>query len=143
MYYTLRQAREDDFNFLYNLKVTCLKEYVAITYGWDDEYQLQLFTKRFDPSEIQIIAVDDHDVGNLSVEDSDDELYIAGIYLLPAWQKKGLGTSVIKDVLSAAAAREKGVWLQVLKVNPARRLYERLGFQIFEESETHLKLRWG
>jgi ribosomal protein S18 acetylase RimI-like enzyme len=142
MKYTLRQAREDDFEFLYNLKVTCLKEYVAATYGWDDEYQLQLFTKRFDPSEIQIIVVDDHDVGHLSVEDSDDELYIAGIYLLPAWQNQGLGTSVIEDVLSTAAGREKGGWLQVLRVNPARHLYERLGFQIFEETNTHFKMRW-
>ena len=142
MTYTLRTASEDDFKFLYNLKVACLKEYVAVTYGWDDEYQLQLFTKRFDPSEIQVIVVDDHDVGNLSVEDRDDELYIAGIYLLPAWQNRGLGTSVIEDVLSKAAGKEKGVHLQVLRVNPVLRLYERLGFQIYEETDTHFKMRW-
>ena len=142
MTYTLRTASEKDFEFLYNLKVTCLKEYVTATYGWDDEYQLQLFTKRFIPSEIQIIVVDDHDVGNLSVEDRDDELYIAGIYLLPTWQNQGLGTSVIEDVLLKAAGKEKGVRLQVLRVNPALRLYERLGFQTYEETDTHIKMRW-
>jgi len=143
MNYALRQAREDDFIFLYNLKVTCLKDYVAATYGWDDEYQLQRFTSYFDPSAMQIIVVDDHDVGHLSVEDSGDELYIAGIYLLPAWQNQGLGTSVLMDILTAAAGNEIGVYLQVLRVNPAVRLYERLGFAIFEETDTHFKMRWG
>jgi len=143
MNYALRQAREDDFIFLYNLKVTCLKDYVAATYGWDDEYQLQRFTSYFDPSTMQIIVVDDHDVGHLSVEDSGDELYIAGIYLLPAWQNQGLGTSVLMDILTAAAGSEIGVYLQVLRVNPAVRLYERLGFAIFEETDTHFKMRWG
>ena len=142
MTYTLRPASEEDFHFLYDLKVACLKEYVTATYGWDEAYQRRLFAKRFDPSAMQIIVVDDRDVGQLSVEDSADELYIAGVYLLPAWQNQGLGTTVIENVLSTAAAREKGVHLQVLRVNPALRLYERLGFTIFEETDTHFKMRW-
>ena len=32
--------------------------------------------------------------------------------------------------------------ITVLKVNPARRLYERLGFAIVGETETHYLMRW-
>lgn len=38
-------------------------------------------------------------------------------------------------VIREAGARP--VWLQVLKVNPARALYERLGFRVVGQSDTH------
>ncbi|MGB3712970.1 MAG: GNAT family N-acetyltransferase [Candidatus Promineifilaceae bacterium] len=70
-----------------------------------------------------------------------DELFLAGIYLSPEWQNQGLGAVIIGDVLASAKARGQRVSLQVLKVNPARRLYERLGFSIFAETDTHFKMR--
>jgi len=141
MIYTLRPATIKDFDFLYHLKVACLKEYVDAAYGWDEEYQRQLFTDRFDPSTTQIIVVDGQVVGQLSVEEKEEELYIAGLYISPRWQNQGLGTSIIEDVVSAAIDQELGVRLQVLRVNPAHRLYERLGFEIYEETDTHFKMR--
>lgn len=140
MKYALRQAGDDDYEFLYDLKVACLKDYVIATWGWDEEYQQQRFADFFNPTDIQIIVVEGQDVGQLSVADKSDELYIAGIYLSPKWQNQGLGTEIIGDVLTIAKARGQQVNLQVLKVNPARRLYERLGFSIFAETDTHFKM---
>jgi ribosomal protein S18 acetylase RimI-like enzyme len=141
MKYALRPATKDDYEFLYDLKVTCLKDYVAATWGWDEEYQQQRFTSFFDPANIQIIVVNGQDAGQLSVEDMGDELYIAGIYLSPKWQDQGLGTAIIGDLLASAKTLGKQVSLQVLKVNPARQLYERLGFSVFAETDTHFKMR--
>jgi ribosomal protein S18 acetylase RimI-like enzyme len=141
MKYTLRPATSNDYDFLYELKVACLKEYVAATWGWDEAYQQQRFTNFFDPAAIQIIGVDGQNIGQLSVEDMGGELFLSGIYLSPEWQNQGLGTEIIKDVLSTAKASGQQVSLQVLKVNPARRLYERLGFSIFAETDTHFKMR--
>ncbi|MGB3712971.1 MAG: hypothetical protein WA996_00930 [Candidatus Promineifilaceae bacterium] len=67
MKYTLRKVTSDDYEFLYDLKVACLKEYVAATWGWDEEYQQQRFAGFFDPTVIQIIVVDGLDVGQISV----------------------------------------------------------------------------
>jgi hypothetical protein len=41
--YQLRPATAADYDFLYQLKVAALKEYVAATWGWDEAYQRQHF----------------------------------------------------------------------------------------------------
>jgi ribosomal protein S18 acetylase RimI-like enzyme len=52
------------------------------------------------------------------------------------------GTAVMRRVLAEAASRGLPVTLQVLKANEgARRLYERLGFQVTGQVEHHLRMR--
>lgn len=55
----------------------------------------------------------------------------------PDHQGRGLGTELLRRVLARADARRLPVRLQVLKGNPARRLYRRLGFVDAAETETH------
>jgi ribosomal protein S18 acetylase RimI-like enzyme len=40
---------------------------------------------------------------------------------------------IIKDLLQEARQKMKAVRLRVLKINPAKNLYERLGFVVIEE----------
>ena len=63
------------------------------------------------------------------------------IEILPEYQNRGVGSAVIRDVLAQAQAEGLPVGLQVLKVNPARRLYERLGFNVVGETATHYLMR--
>ena len=135
--YNLKRANYADYDFLYRLKVSCLKEYVATTWGWDEEFQRNHFQEHFDPAKIQIIVVDGQDVGELSVRDGGSEVFLDGIYIMPDYQRRGLGTTIINDVLERARSSKKPLNLQVLKVNPARRLYERLGFKVVDENESH------
>jgi len=139
--YTLRPSTDEDFDFLYDLKVACLKEYVAAAFGWDEDYQRQRFAEHFNAEEIQIIMQGDHDIGSLSVEQRDTEVYVAGIYIAPEKQNQGLGTAVLLDVISDASESGLDVTLQVLKVNLARRLYERLGFRTHSATEHHYQMR--
>ena len=52
----LRQAKEEDYKFLYELKRKTLKEYIAKTWSWDDEWQEMYFSKNFHPNLINIIV---------------------------------------------------------------------------------------
>lgn len=135
--YTLRRVTESDYEFLYRLKVACLKGYITATWGWDEAYQRAHFKKNFSPERSQIIVMEGVDVGELSVQIEEDEISILGIFIRPGFQRRGLGTDIILDLLKRAQDREAPVRLQVLKVNPARRLYERLGFTIEKSTETH------
>lgn len=68
---------------------------------------------------------------------------VIDICLLPSWRGRGWGGALLRAVQEGAAARSRGVELQVLRHNAAaRRLYERLGFAVGEESGAHLALRW-
>jgi ribosomal protein S18 acetylase RimI-like enzyme len=42
-----------------------------------------------------------------------------------------------------ARSRKLPILLQVLHLNRARRLYERLGFRVYETTETHYRMRWS
>jgi hypothetical protein len=44
--------------------------------------------------------------------------------------------------MAQAAAQERPVRLRVLRVNPAQRLYLRLGFVITDESPERLTMEW-
>jgi ribosomal protein S18 acetylase RimI-like enzyme len=133
----LRQATGADYTFLYHLHRATLKDYVTQTWGWDEEVQATMFKERFDPARYQIVVVEGRDVGALVMEQHTDALVLANIYILPEYQGHGLGTAVIKAILEQAGREKVPVTLRVLKVNPARHLYERLGFLITGETETH------
>jgi len=79
----------------------------------------------------------------LHVEDHEDEVILAGIYIASSHRSKGLGSAIIRDVLAQAAQEGKVAKLRVLRSNPARELYERLGFRVTEESETHFAMEAG
>ena len=141
MNYHLRQAEAADFGFQYRLKVVCLKEYVTAIWGWDEDFQRSHFAAHFDPADSHIVVAYGRDAGQLSVIDRPEELYLSGIYLLPAYQGQGLGSQIIGDVLAGARDGNRPVRLQVLKGNPARRLYERLGFRVVGRTDTHILMR--
>jgi ribosomal protein S18 acetylase RimI-like enzyme len=140
--YELRPVTEDDREWLYQLNRSSMRDHVIQTWGsWDEASQREYFDGRFVPERRQIIRTDGADVGALIVERDPSRLRIGDIALLPAVQSRGIGTEVIRDLLDEAASLEIPVELQVLKVNPARRLYERLGFAAFDETETHILMR--
>jgi ribosomal protein S18 acetylase RimI-like enzyme len=80
-------------------------------------------------------------VGVLQVKRTEAEVVLQNIRIAPAWQRRGLGTAIIQDILGEARYDGLPVALRVLKVNPARRLYERLGFAVTGETPTHYKMR--
>jgi ribosomal protein S18 acetylase RimI-like enzyme len=137
MDYRLRQATRADHDFLYRLHVAAMKEIVAQVWGWDDAWQERFFADGFDPAPARIIVVGGQDVGVIAVQWSDVDAYLVDIEIFPEYQGRGLGASVLRGVIAEADARTLPVRLQVLKVNPARRLYERLGFVVTGETETH------
>jgi GNAT superfamily N-acetyltransferase len=143
MKYFLRRVEAADFDFLFRLKVVCLKEYVTAIWGWDEAFQRSRFAANFYPSDSHIIVACGRDIGQLSVEFRSADVHLNGIYLLPAYQGQGLGGRIIGDVLARAHAGNRPVQLQVIIGNPARRLYERLGFRATQKTSTHFIMRSG
>ncbi len=135
--YTLRQATDEDYDFLYRLHVAAMRHLVAQVWGWDDARQEQFFADHFDPAPARIVVVGGEDVGVVAVEWGAADAFVANIEILPDYQGCGLGTAIIRSVIVEAVARTLPVRLQVLKSNPARRLYAHLGFVVTGETATH------
>lgn len=119
--YRLRAARTSDYAFLFDLHRRSLG-------GSKPD-----FDERFDPEQTQIITLNGVDIGELSVEDREEELVLARISILPEYQRRGIGTAVVWSLLEKAEERDIPVRLTAPKANPARRLLERLGFVVTGE----------
>jgi ribosomal protein S18 acetylase RimI-like enzyme len=108
----------------------------------DDAFQTRYFAEHFVPAENQVILMRGQPIGLLSVLRSPDRSFVRALEISAEWQRGGIGSAVMRDLL--AEAREQGVplELQVLHVNAAaRRLYERLGFRTTGENATHVSMR--
>ncbi len=131
--YTLRPVVQTDFDFLWVLKVATLKPYIEKLYGWDESQAKHILRQVMDKA--NLVLVDSEPAGMLKVIVEDNFMHLAEIGLMPEHQGQGLGTQIIRDVISAADREGLPVELQVFSANPATKLYERLGF-----SETHKKM---
>jgi len=115
--------------------------YVEATWGpWEDAVQREFFAATIERGLLQVIEVESEVAGLLEVDGRFEPVYIQNIEIAPKFQRRGIGGDVLGGIL--AEAGERAVSLQVLKVNPARRLYERLGFIATGETETHIQMEW-
>jgi len=136
----LRAATSNDRDFLWEVHRTALRPSVEATWGWDETFQEHYFAEHFTTTDRFIVCVDGVDAGVLQFTVKEDHLFLASIALLPEHQGRGLGTDIVNMVLEEGRRRNLPVRLQVLKVNRAKKLYERLGFEPYGESETHVHM---
>jgi ribosomal protein S18 acetylase RimI-like enzyme len=137
MQITFRPTAPSDLDFLWRLHLESMRDYVERTFGWDLEVQRGFITRAAEDEVGKILLVDDREAGFWNIVESDEEIFLNSIVLLPDFQNLGIGTKLITKLLHGSV---KPVRLQVLKVNPARELYERLGFQICDDKETHYEM---
>ncbi|MFW9902601.1 MAG: GNAT family N-acetyltransferase [Candidatus Thorarchaeota archaeon] len=137
----LRQAKYEDYSYLYELKKRTLKKYISNTWGWDENWQKKYFSTNFNPDLLKIIIKGGNEIGCISIIDEDNQIFLSLIEILPEYQNQGIGSKLIKDLLIKAENLNKPVYLQVLKTNEkVKKLYLRLGFSIIEETKTHFKM---
>jgi ribosomal protein S18 acetylase RimI-like enzyme len=81
-------------------------------------------------------------VGLFKVGRDDDEWKLVQVQVAPGKQGRGLGGRLVRGLQQEAAAAGRAIVLDVLKGNPARRLYERCGFVVVEEDALEYRMRW-
>ena len=118
---------------------------------WDDAQKEAFLRSQFEAQDawyresyagatFDVIAVDDEPAGRLYLHRGESEIRIVDIALLPEHRGKGIGTALLSDLLSEADAAGKSVTIHVERLNPALRLYERLGFSVAEDKGVYLFL---
>ncbi|MEH1812380.1 MAG: GNAT family N-acetyltransferase [Nostoc sp.] len=137
-----RKTTAFDFDFIYDLHRQTFYSYVEQTWGWKEEVQLNGMREDFDSLLFEIICYKEIDIGVISVIEQEDELFLNYIAIQPLHQNKGLGTQILDQLLEQAVVRGVPVKLSVMRVNPAKTLYERLGFRVVSSDENQFLMEW-
>ena len=144
MQINLRPITEADFDFIYQVTKITMQIYVEQTWGgWDEEEQQEIIYNSIDMSMHQVIQCDRQDAGCLAVERYSEYMQLTKLYVLPQFQRCGIGTFLIRQLIDEAKDYQIPLRLRVLAVNPARRLYEREGFVIQSQTKERIFMEYA
>jgi ribosomal protein S18 acetylase RimI-like enzyme len=75
-----------------------------------------------------MVLWNDRPIGRLYLDRKEGEIHVVDLALLSEYRNRGIGTAVLRQVLTEALADNKRVTLHVAHGNRAAHLYIRLGF---------------
>jgi ribosomal protein S18 acetylase RimI-like enzyme len=146
----LRPAVPQDREFLFLLYASTRAHEVA-AFGWaaaqqeaflrmQFNAQQQWYETVYSQAEHQIIENTSGPIGRMIVLREHDAMHLVDISLLPEYRGQGIGAELIRSLISHCARLGASLRLQVLKTNPALRLYERLGFVRSGEDQMYVQM---
>lgn len=135
----LRAAREQDSEQLYHLFTSSRDDLSTALAGWNESQRDSFLRIQFKAQQDQyrqnhpnliyeVVVRKDEIMGQLISASADKEIHILDISLFPGFRNRGIGTRLLREMLGQATRQKKNVNLQVQVNNPARHLYQRLGF---------------
>ncbi len=150
---SLRPEQASDESFLLQLYASTRADELRLV-PWDEtqkeaflrsQFSLQTHHYRtyYPAAAFLIVQFDGQPIGRLYVDHSERCIHLIDIALLPERRGAGIGGRLMRDVLSEAESEHKAVQIYVERNNPALRLYERLGFRVFEEKGIHFLMEWS
>jgi ribosomal protein S18 acetylase RimI-like enzyme len=105
--------------------------------SWDEAAQDGWFEQGLADAEFSVVELNGEPMGAIALKDSSDRLYLVELQIAPEWQAQGLGSALLRAQLDRARLLRKPISLRVLLQNRARSLYERHGFVVTGQTETH------
>ncbi len=135
---SLRMQTDADAEFIKALYASVRWQELSIT-EWPEELkqafldqqlclQTRHYLSHYDGLWRGIILREERPIGRLYLWTNDDDLRIVDLSLLPDQRCQGIGTQFLQAVIDEAGHTGLGTSLHVASGNPARALYQRLGF---------------
>lgn len=123
----LRRAVERDRGFLEEAHLAALGPIALVGYGWTKERLRVQFREEIELANCEVIIAGGTEAGYVSIEDRGPYWYIDAFAIVPNFQRRGIGSIVLRRVLDSAGIIP--IRLSVLRTNRARSLYLRHGFR--------------
>ena len=127
--FELRGARPSDFTFCWPIYCDAMQPLTEALMEWHEPAQRRVVELALGDGGASILRLEATDAGWLHVQETGHVIQLRQIFLLPEMRNRGLGTNFLNWMKERADRKRKDLTLDVLTNNPARRLYERLGFK--------------
>jgi ribosomal protein S18 acetylase RimI-like enzyme len=144
---TLRPVIDEDRAFLLSVYSSTRAEELSAV-PWTDEQKGAFLRMQFDAQDswyrqvypegkFLVIVRDSTPIGRLYVARLPTEVLLVDIALLPEHRGQGIGSRLLADVVADADRGGLPITLHVEPWNPAKRLYERLGFATTQQGQVY------
>ncbi len=128
--------------FFYEVHRDAMRPHVERVWGaWIDEDARSEFRRKTDPKTHDVIEWDGTPIGLRWVRRHEDALELVRLFLMPAYQNRGIGSELMHALIAEAEDVHLPIRLRVLRGNPALRFYERLGFETTRTTGTHTEMQ--
>lgn len=101
---------------------------------WQFDLQRREYDARFPDARYEVVLVDGQPAGRIWVGEDSEQIRLLDIGLVPEFQKRGVGTLLLRRLIEEAGKAAKPLRHMVFVLNNnAHRFYERLGFVVIED----------
>lgn len=104
--------------------------------------QKQHYEDYYPDCQFLVIELEGEPIGRLYVDRREDEIEVVDIALLPAYRARGIGKVLLEEIIAEGKASNRRVTIYVEHNNPARHLYDRLGFTHVDTNGVYHFLVW-
>jgi GNAT superfamily N-acetyltransferase len=135
---TLIPALESDREFFRRVHHKAYRDTIESMFPWDEYEQNRFAYRDFDTRDPHIILYGDERFGVVGCQHLEDHIWFGPVFVLPAYQGKGVGSSVVKLFMERGRTANIPLKLKTLKTNiRAKELYERLGFIVSDHTDKY------
>ncbi len=137
-----RDGIDNDKEWIFSLYVLTMKVYIERTWGWNDEFQKNIFNSNLHPTKFEIVSINNENVGVFLAIEERDHLWLEMLLIYPDRQNKGIGKFIVNKLKKKSIDLKLPLRLSVIKVNPVISFYEKLGFSVYDEDSDYYKLEF-
>ena len=132
---TFSEVTEADFDELAALRIAAMRASLEQVGRFDPERARERLRKSFYSEHSGFVILDGQRIGFYTFRPADDGFHLDHLYVHPSCQSRGVGSFVIRRLLSQSDTRRKPVRLGALRDSPSNRFYQRHGFVRTAEDE--------
>lgn len=135
-----RPAVPADFSYCERLYFAEM-DYINRALNLDMDVQVASFRRQWDVTQVRVITLDGADIGWLQTMTHEGACFLGQNVYRRAPPKARYGTEVMRHLIDEATRAGQPVTLAVVKINPAKRLCDRLGFRVVHDDERKFYMR--
>ena len=147
-----RPIVDDDIAFLRHVYASTREDELQLV-AWTDEQKAAFLDMQFTAQkthyedfypecEYLVIELEGERIGRLYIDRRETDIEIIDVALLPAYRGRGIGRMLLEEILDEGRLTGKRVRIYVEHYNPARRLYDRLGFRQVDTNGVYHLMEW-
>jgi GNAT superfamily N-acetyltransferase len=150
---TLRAGAGEDESFLYELYASTRQAEMAVL-PWPPEAKDGFLRAQFEAqrnhyrsfypaADHSIVVIESALAGRLYLDRQASQILIVDLTLLPEFQGRGIGRSLVSSLQEEAASLGKTLTGHVGRWNPASAFWKRMGFDVADGDEMYCGISWS